>query len=377
MFNLLEVLKELSEKIKDFKDAIQNESQTRTVLIEPFIKLLGYDTTNPFEVIPEYTCDVGTKKGEKVDYALMKGNDIVMVIEAKDSKVKLNEKNISQLYRYYSVSSAKVALLTNGVEYMFFTDTVKQNVMDYEPFFKFSMLDLKDTDSDIIELFTKDNLKPEKIREYAIKSSFSTAFLDYFIQQAKSPTNDFVTFIIKNIGVANLNSSDARNLVSKELTKLIQNNITNIQLEDKQQNTPEDTEQKRKRLGRDNKDKIIGVVMLSELTLKNITGTRPVNVTFVNKTYNVKSWADVLEVAFLYAISRGFNKDLLLTLDGYKESNEGWVRNTEEGLRNPRKIGGVSVYIDTHGSSYQTLSKLKNVTEALHIVQDDIMLELQ
>ena len=49
------------------------EEAAKTALVMPFIQALGYDVFNPSEVIPEYTADVGTKKGEKVDYAICHG----------------------------------------------------------------------------------------------------------------------------------------------------------------------------------------------------------------------------------------------------------------------------------------------------------------
>jgi len=40
----------------------------------PFIDALGYDIFNPKEMVPEFTADVGTKKGEKIDYAIIQGS---------------------------------------------------------------------------------------------------------------------------------------------------------------------------------------------------------------------------------------------------------------------------------------------------------------
>lgn len=61
-------------------------------IVLPFLKILGYDIFNPFEFVPEFTADTGTKKGEKVDYAIMKNGEPVMIIEVKPCDIDLNTK---------------------------------------------------------------------------------------------------------------------------------------------------------------------------------------------------------------------------------------------------------------------------------------------
>ena len=100
----------------------------------PLFRILGYDTENPDEVKAEYVCDVGVKTSEKVDLAILIDDEVKMLVECKSAKTKLNSNHLNQLFRYYSVSDARIAILTNGVEYRFFTDSVKSGRMDSEPF---------------------------------------------------------------------------------------------------------------------------------------------------------------------------------------------------------------------------------------------------
>lgn len=374
-------LKEFSEKVNSFKDAIQNESQTRSVLIEPVIKLLGFDTANPFDVVAEYTCDVGTKKGEKVDYALMHDNEIVVLIEAKDCKVKLNEKNIGQLFRYYSVSSARVALLTNGLDYLFFTDTVKQNVMDSEPFFRFNILDFTEKEAQIMELFQKENINSEKIREYAITSAFSKQFTDYFINQSLAPTNDFVTFIIKNIGVSNLNSTDATKLVSKELSKMLINPVDSCLLNDLEDVPLELTSIKskakpKKRVNTENKNKLTGLIELSELDAKNSPGTKPTALIIENQNYEVLTWSDVLIATIKHCKHLGKNTDFILELDGQSDNSKGWVRSNSKDMRTPREFEQ-GIFVDVHASGIDNIKRVRSILAQLNIEQSEVMLELK
>ena len=83
-------LKEFSIRILKLKDSISTEEATKTSIVLPFFSLLGYDIFNPLEFIPEYTADTGTKKGEKVDYAVMQNGDPIMIIEAKSINTDLN-----------------------------------------------------------------------------------------------------------------------------------------------------------------------------------------------------------------------------------------------------------------------------------------------
>ena len=76
-------LKKVSEKIADKKDNIKTEEATKTAFILPFLKALGYDIFDPTEVVPEFTADVGTKKGEKVDYAVMMDDEPIILMECK------------------------------------------------------------------------------------------------------------------------------------------------------------------------------------------------------------------------------------------------------------------------------------------------------
>ena len=140
-----EKLKEFIERIEKLKDIINTEEATKTSLIMPFFNILGYDVFNPNEFIPEFVADVGIKKGEKVDYAIALNNKITILIEAKSVNENL-KKHDSQLFRYFGTSEAKLAILTNGIEYRFYTDLEEANKMDTAPFLTINLLEIKDTD---------------------------------------------------------------------------------------------------------------------------------------------------------------------------------------------------------------------------------------
>ena len=76
-------IKLLSERVIKLKENTQTEEATKTAFIMPFLQTLGYDVFDPTEVVPEYTCDLGIKKGEKIDYAIHKDGQPIILIECK------------------------------------------------------------------------------------------------------------------------------------------------------------------------------------------------------------------------------------------------------------------------------------------------------
>ncbi|MFT6205197.1 MAG: hypothetical protein ACJA1O_002813, partial [Spirosomataceae bacterium] len=137
-------LRELAEKVSTLKDRIETEESTKHAFVLPFINILGYDTFNPIEVVPEFTADLGLKKGEKVDYAIFQDDKPILIIECKNWKENLNVHN-SQLFRYFHVTQTRFALLTNGIDYRFYTDLEHPNKMDEKPFLEFNILSLKES----------------------------------------------------------------------------------------------------------------------------------------------------------------------------------------------------------------------------------------
>lgn len=95
-------LKDFSNRVSHLKENINTEEATKTSIVLPFFQLLGYDVFNPLEFVPEYTADTGTKKGEKVDYAIIQNGEPIIIIEVKPINTELNSKHLNQLFRYFS-----------------------------------------------------------------------------------------------------------------------------------------------------------------------------------------------------------------------------------------------------------------------------------
>lgn len=159
---------------------------------------MGYDIFNPEEFIPEFTADVGIKKGEKVDYAILKDDNPVILIEAKWIGESL-ERHDSQLFRYFGTTSAKFAILTNGRFYRFYTDLEEPNKMDEKPFLEVDILDIKDAQIPELKKFHKDNFNLDEIFNAASELKYANEIKQFMASELNNPTDDFVRFMLQNI----------------------------------------------------------------------------------------------------------------------------------------------------------------------------------
>ncbi|MCP3923512.1 MAG: restriction endonuclease [Desulfobacterales bacterium] len=197
--DLIDRIKDLASRIPKQMDFINTEEATKNAFIMPFIGALGYDVFNPLEVIPEYTADVGKKKGEKVDYVIKKDDSIIMLIECKWSGVELNNEHASQLYRYFSVTEARFAILTNGVIYRFYSDLDDKNKMDSKPFFEFNILHFEDHQIEELKKFTKSSFSLEDILTTASTLKYTGAIKKILDEELKNPSEAFVRFFAGQI----------------------------------------------------------------------------------------------------------------------------------------------------------------------------------
>ena len=191
-------LKKYTERLENIKDTLQTEEATKMSLIVPFFQLLGYDVFNPLEFCPEYTADIGIKKGEKVDYAILMGKDPVILIEAKSVNKKL-DRHSSQLFRYFVSTPAKFAILTNGIEYKFYTDLDDTNKMDKEPFLDINLLNIKDAEISQLNKFKKQNLNISEIMDSASLLKYNSLFKNFIENQFKNPTDDFIKLFLQPV----------------------------------------------------------------------------------------------------------------------------------------------------------------------------------
>jgi hypothetical protein len=191
-------IKDLGKRIEQMKEQVKTEEATKNAFIMPFIQCLGYDVFNPTEVIPEFTADFGIKQGEKVDYAILKDDQPIMLIECKCHLGKLDLHD-SQLFRYFSTTKAKFGLLTNGIEFRFYTDLVESNKMDGKHFFVFNICEIKDNQIEELKKFNKAYYNPDTISAAASDLKYMSELRQMLSNEIDSPSSDFVAYFARKI----------------------------------------------------------------------------------------------------------------------------------------------------------------------------------
>jgi predicted type IV restriction endonuclease len=197
--DLIDNLRVLASRITNTRDLIQTEEATKNSMIMPLIQLLGYNVFDPLEVTPEFIADIGTKKGEKVDYAILRDGKPVILFECKKAGDELNIKHAGQLFRYFHVTSSRFGVLTNGLIYHFFTDLEQPNKMDEKPFFEFNILDFKDRDVEELKKFAKSSFDVDAILTTANDLKYTRLIQNKLSDWMANPSEDFVRLVTADL----------------------------------------------------------------------------------------------------------------------------------------------------------------------------------
>jgi hypothetical protein len=213
--DLIDELKALSSKVSKQISIIQTEEATKNAFVMPFISALGYNVFDPTEVTPELTADVGTKKGEKVDYAILEDGKPIMLFECKWCGTDLNKKHKSQLYRYFSVTEARFGVLTNGIIYRFYTDLEEPNKMDARPFLEFNLLDIKESTVEDLKMFSKSVFSLDATLTAATELKYTREIKRLFAEQLANPSEKFVRLF-------------ASQVYSGKLTQIVKQQFTDL-----------------------------------------------------------------------------------------------------------------------------------------------------
>ena len=234
----------LSMRALKQKDMIKTEEATKNALVMPFIQALGYDIFDPSEVIPEFIADVGSKKGEKADYAIVTEGNISMLFECKSCGANLSDCHASQLRRYFHVTTARIAVLTNGIVYRFFSDLEEPNKMDEKPFMEVNLLDIDDQIIPELTKLTKSSFEIDKMLLTANDLKYTREIKNLLESEFANPSPDFVKLVVGNVytGIKTQQVIEQFTPIVKQAIHLLINGRINDRL--KSALTSESTEEK-------------------------------------------------------------------------------------------------------------------------------------
>jgi predicted type IV restriction endonuclease len=197
--DFVERIRELAGRIPGQLEHIRTEEACKSALVMPFINALGYNVFDPSEVTPELIADVGTKKGEKVDYAILRDGKPIILFECKSCDTNLDVAHASQLYRYFSVTPARFGVLTNGLVYRFFSDLEAPNKMDAKPFFELNMLLLDEFAVGELKKFSKGCFDVDLILATAGEFKYMKEIKRILLQEMTQPSDDFVRLFVSRV----------------------------------------------------------------------------------------------------------------------------------------------------------------------------------
>ncbi len=223
-----EQVTELSKRAVSAQTIALTEEATKNALVMPFLRTLGFDVFDPSQIVPEFTADVGLKKGEKVDYAVRINDRIEYILEAKAVSANLSQAQYSQLYRYFSTTDSSIAILTNGIQIWFFTDLDAPNKLDTNPFFKFDLFDYDDNDLKELEKFHKDRFSIADIKSSANTLKRMKAAISSIEAQFNDPDDEFVRMISKGLYEGKLTSaviSEFKPIIKRAFEDLVRQKI--------------------------------------------------------------------------------------------------------------------------------------------------------
>jgi len=224
MVNRKQIVNQLKKSLDgfDFEKAIevsQNEAQTRMYLIEPFFEMLRFNRgLFVGDLHPEYDADYGNRTSKKVDYAIiLKGKTPDIVIECKKASKKLTDIDVRQLNEYFMYTNdSKLGILTNGIEYQFFTrNNNSKTSLNPKPFFVFNLKDYNSMSLETLAMFFRTSIDMASILNEAEETYFLDNFEEAFAKELADPSRDLIKAIYTKMGGRRM--SDKQEIQIKEL----------------------------------------------------------------------------------------------------------------------------------------------------------------
>jgi predicted type IV restriction endonuclease len=195
----------LAKRSAGLLKACNNEASVKLYLVLPMIGLLGYDSSDPLEVYPNHETDHIEGVAYRADFAILNNGSPLIAFAAGKTADDVAAKKAS-LTRYFNAwPTARLGVLSNGIVFEYFVDSITPGVMDVEPFL---VVDLNAIASggvsdDVIETLihaTKDSFNADMIAETAhlllVRARLRTAFAEL----AQAPSPDLCRLLLERIG---------------------------------------------------------------------------------------------------------------------------------------------------------------------------------
>ena len=195
-----DLIEQVIKVIQHYEDCGDQPTERETIdkLVHPFMEhVLGVDCRDPAEVKAEFDADIGRSKGEKVDYAIRRHGEPVILIECKALGTPLEGKAV-QLQRYIgALRGVSLGILTDGQHYLFFADLDDVNILDSEPFLNIDLLDLTSEVGERLKLFHSGCLDVDSIKEAGRKWKTTAALVRALEREWAEPSPGYISHFAK------------------------------------------------------------------------------------------------------------------------------------------------------------------------------------
>jgi len=186
-------LEKIIVSIKKLKPKNINEAQTKDWLIRPFFEVLGWDFSNPEDVVPEDD-DIA---GKRTDYCFYVNEIPKMLVEAKSLSNSLSDnKMIIEKLNYCVNRGISLLILTNGDTYKIYYSELKGIGKD-KLLQEFTLSDK--FDEDVIEKLSKKSFEKDLLLNYSRNISLFTTIKKATENLFQSGDKKFIRIINESV----------------------------------------------------------------------------------------------------------------------------------------------------------------------------------
>ena len=138
--DLRKVIEKLRSRVERHRDYLRNsEFRTRTLLIDPLLRELGWDVENPDFVALED--QPASSKRDSADYILKNSGKNVAIVEAKNIDKKIDDLEYrEQADNYARDAGVQFFILTNGVIWLLYKRSLTTSFELLEPIVRFDVV---------------------------------------------------------------------------------------------------------------------------------------------------------------------------------------------------------------------------------------------
>ncbi|MEM9721577.1 MAG: hypothetical protein AAGA10_20085 [Bacteroidota bacterium] len=222
----------LQQQIHRFKTQVPNKEAAKLAFVLPFIECLGFNARDPYEVKPGFSLKIDCAEAQRIDYCLMVNDAPAFLLACENPSLPLDIKH-SPLYDCFGAIPCKFAILTNGIDYQFFSDLEEDGVLDSQPFFSIDLETLSSTQVEDLARFQKSEFNPKEILVAVTNLKFRRDLKEALYQELMNPSEEFIFHILKSIKIGRVTQKlieayrpDVRECIRETLEELVDDMIS-------------------------------------------------------------------------------------------------------------------------------------------------------